>query len=273
MPINWNTALKYANLVKIAEGVKPNEDYSQPDFDEIKEVGYTFLQTIYGDELATDIDSHLGQVRTFGFIALNDMGEIVVVIRGTDTILEWIHDAEFLMVPSPIQNVKCLTDDGFTAVYKSLRVSKEDDTSSIRDTIQKCLEYSPEDTVAICGHSLGGALATMLTLDVALNTSCKSPTCYTFASPRVGDHLFSDKFNKTISNSFRVANKDDLVPKLPTILPLPYEHVANLYELKPGPELFGSVPCEHHLTTYLYLMSKLVGSSAYSLNLECQAKK
>jgi hypothetical protein len=58
-PINWNTAIQYANLVHIAELVDPHGSYRQTDIDEIKAAGYAFLQTIYGDDLATDIDAHL----------------------------------------------------------------------------------------------------------------------------------------------------------------------------------------------------------------------
>jgi len=48
------------------------------------------------------------------------------------------------------------------------------------------------------------------------------------------------------------------VPKLPPILPLPYEHVNTQYELNPLPnQISSSIPCMHHLTTYLFLMAQL----------------
>jgi hypothetical protein len=101
LPINWNTAIRYANLVKIAESVVPSGSYRQSQIEQIKAGGYTFLETIYGDELATDIDPHIGEVVSFGFLAVSDAKELVAAIRGTDTILEWLHDASFLMVPCP----------------------------------------------------------------------------------------------------------------------------------------------------------------------------
>jgi alpha-beta hydrolase superfamily lysophospholipase len=42
----------------------------------------------------------------------------------------------------------------------------------------------------ICGHSLGGALATLLVADVTANTPLK-PQAWTFASPQVGDAIFA----------------------------------------------------------------------------------
>jgi len=127
-------------------------------------------------------------------------------------------------------------------------------------------------SVTICGHSLGGALAKLLTFDVALNTSCHAPTIYTYASPRVGDHTFAGAFDAAIPASYRVANRQDLVPKLPPILPLPYEHVNTEYELNPPPnQIKSSIPCMHHLTTYLSLMGQLAGSTAFLVDTDCAA--
>ena len=272
LPINWNTAIQYASLVKIAESVAPSGSYGQPDIDQIKAAGYTFVQTIYGDDLATDIDPHDGDVVTFGFLAVSAAKELVAAIRGTDTILEWLHDGSFLMVPSPIPGAHGYTEDGFTAVYRSLRIGPANGTLAARDSIKSYLDTAAATSVTVCGHSLGGALATLLTLDVALNTSCHAPTVYTYASPRTGDHIFAGSFNAAIPASYRVANRQDLVPKLPPILPLPYEHVNTQYELnRPPNQIESSIPCMHHLTKYLWLMGQLAGSNAYSLDTDCVA--
>ena len=184
LPINWQTAIRYANLVKLAETVDPVAEYGTPEKDQIAAAGYTFLQTLYGDDLATDIDPHTGDVVTFGFLAVSAQRELVAAIRGTDTILEWLHDASFLMVPCPITGAHGFTEDGFTAVYRSLRIGRANSSLSAKDSIKSYLDTGAAGTVTVCGHSLGGALATLLTFDVGLNTSCRSPVSYTYASPR-----------------------------------------------------------------------------------------
>ena len=270
LPINWNTAIHYANLVKIAESVAPSGSYGQSQIDQIKAGGYTFLQTLYGDELATDIDPHLGEVVSFGFLAVSDAKELVASIRGTDTILEWLHDASFLMVPCPVAGAHGFTEDGTTAVYRSLDIGQGNAALSAKDSIRGYLDTGAAASVTVCGHSLGGALATLLTLDVGLNTSCRAPTAYTYASPRTGDHIFAGSYNAVIAASYRIANRQDLVPKLPPILPLPYEHVNTQYELNPPPNAINpTIPCMHHLTTYLWLMNQLVASNAYPLDGDC----
>jgi hypothetical protein len=270
--INWNTAIQYANLVKIAELVSPSGAYGPTEISAINSAGYTFLQTLYGDDLATDIDPHIGDVVTFGFLAVSSAKELVAAIRGTDTILEWLHDASFLMVPCPIAGSHGFTEDGFTAVYRSLRIGPANGSSSAKDAIKSYLDTGTAASVTVCGHSLGGALATLLTLDVGLNTSCHAPAAYTYASPRTGDHIFAGAFNAAVPLSYRIANRQDLVPKLPTIIPLPYEHVNTECELLPPPNQINStIPCMHHLTTYLWLMGQLTGSGAYPLDAGCLA--
>jgi hypothetical protein len=272
LPINWNTAIQYAVLVKIAESVDPSGSYGPTEITEIGTAGYTFLQTIYGDDLATDIDPHVGDVVTFGFLAVSAEKELVAVIRGTASLLEWLHDASFLMVPTPIAGSHGDTEDGFTAVYKSLRIGSANSTLSAKDSIKSYLDSGAAKTVTVCGHSLGGALATLLTLDVGLNTSCKSPTSYTYASPRTGDHTFAGSYNAAIASSYRIENRQDLVPKLPPPLPLLYEHVNTKYELIPPPnQINPTLLCMHHLTTYLWLMAQLSGTSGYPLDTDCVA--
>jgi pimeloyl-ACP methyl ester carboxylesterase len=44
----------------------------------------------------------------------------------------------------------------------------------------------PVTSMTVCGHSLGGALATLLALDLAASTGFSHPVVYTYASPRTG---------------------------------------------------------------------------------------
>jgi hypothetical protein len=270
MPINWNTAIEYANLVNIAYSVAPNGSYGAAQTAQLTAAGYTFLQTIYGDDLATDIDPHLGDVVTFGYLAVSAAKELVAIIRGTDTLLEWAHDAEFLMVPCPITGAAGHSEDGFTAVYLSLRIGQANGSASVKDAIQAYLSSGAATSVTVCGHSLGGALATLLTFDVGLNTSCHNPSGYTYASPRTGDHAFAAGYNSAIPATYRIANRQDLVPKLPPIIPWPYEHVNTQYELVPAfLAINPTLLCEHILPTYLWLMAIQAGVPGYALSGGC----
>lgn len=236
-------------------------------------LGYTYLQTLYGNELATDISPHVGETVTYGFLALSKSGELAAAVRGTDTIWEWIHDAAFLLVTNPIRDGMGMTEDGFTAIYKSLRVGRADGTATAVASIGQYIQSGQAKTVTVTGHSLGGALAALLTMDVALTTACRTPVVYTFASPRTGDHLFSGSFNASIPESYRIFNRCDLVPNLPPILPLPYEHTNTAFELVPPKDAIdGSVVCAHELTTYLWLLGRQAGGNAnvYPVGTSCR---
>ena len=60
--------------------------------------------------------------------------------------------------------------------------------------------------IITCGHSLGGALATLCA------SRLDADKCYTYGSPRVGDREWVSKFT---TKHYRVVNNNDIVPKVP----------------------------------------------------------
>lgn len=271
--IDWNAAILYARLVAVAESVAPADEYSQSNLGAIRQLGYTYLETLYGNELATDISPHAGETVTYGFLGMSQSGELVAVVRGTDTIWEWVHDAEFLLVTNSIREGLGMTEDGFTAIYKSLRIGRADGTTTAVACIGQLVKSGQARSVTVTGHSLGGALATLLTVDVALTTGYRTPVAYTFASPRAGDHLLSASFNAFVPESYRIYNRCDLVPNLPPILPLLYEHTNTAFELAPPKDAIdSSVVCAHELTTYLWLLGRQVNgnTNVFSIGDNCR---
>jgi Lipase (class 3) len=241
-------------------------------------IDYVVITTVYANDLATDMNpSRADDQVSIGLICqVNQSGDVVIAIRGTEGILEWIHDAEFDQVPCPFLAGAGHTEDGFTAMYESLRTGAEPDSPTVVNALGQLAFPHPVSSVTICGHSLGGALATLLALDVAANTVFTEPAVYSYASPRTGDSLFARTFDQVVSNSYRIANRLDIVPALPP--PLDYEHVLNPDELIPirltplPPKILvkSTVACEHSLATYLYLLSLQSGGSVLPLEAACK---
>jgi predicted lipase len=238
---------------------------------------YTVVTTIYANDLSTDIDpSRSDDEVSIGLICQDQTGDVAIAIRGTEGTLEWIHDAEFLSVPCPFLTGAGHTEDGFTAMYESLRTGVTANSPTVVTALAKLPFPRPVSSVTICGHSLGGALATLLALDVAANTVYKNPVVYTFGSPRTGDSLFASTYDQVVKNSYRIANRLDIVPTLPP--PVDYEHVLNPCELNPirflplPPEVLVKFDpgCEHSLQTYLYLLSLQSGGPVLPLESTCQ---
>lgn len=100
--------------------------------------------------------------------------------------------------------------------------------------------------VIFCGHSLGGALATMAGLYVA----CKIPrirenmAVVTFGAPQVGDANFVKFFDQVVPRSVRVVNPMDPVPRL---LNVQLVHVKGYY---PVSTVSLNITKAHSLSTY-----------------------
>lgn len=270
---DMNAAIQYACLVKQAEAVPPDQTVYKPG-DAITvsygaiNLGYTVVTTFYANDLATQANAaRANQIVSFGFVVQDAAGNAVVAIRGTEGILEWVQDARFLAVQCPILPGAGNTEDGFTAVYESLRVTQDPAATRLVDALPTLAYPKPVTSMTICGHSLGGAIATLLALDVAANTKFTQLTAYTYASPRTGDASFVDTYNQVVPNTFRFANRFDIVPQLPP--PPLYDHVVGLYDLNPMLKVKFDILCQHHLTTYLYLMSLLSGGTVLPLDGDC----
>ena len=119
-------------------------------------------------------------------------------------------------------------------------------------------------TLAVTGHSLGSALATLYTLENVKRQLIQSPVICTFASPRVGDSTFVGAFNALGLQSWRFANTSDVVPLLPPQF-LGFEHVDALIPLSSAGKVKPNLGCWHALETYLSLIDPALQPSP-----ECQ---
>jgi len=280
--MDLNSAIEFGQLINAAYAVPPDNLANRAG--EIIQAGllgggtaFEVITSIYANDLATDMDSLRGsKAVSIGLILQATTGDAVIALRGTEGIMEWIQDARFLSVPCPFVPGAGNTEDGFTAMYRSLAVSPSSGATSVIKSISGLTWKRSVTSVTICGHSLGGALATLLAIDLAANAAApfNVPTVYTYASPKTGDPLFVSTYNHLVPDTLRIANRLDLVPKLP--LPPLYDHVLGLYDL--NPVKFGisptvlvkcDIPCEHFLTSYLNLLSQLAGGKVLPLDAQC----
>jgi Lipase (class 3) len=275
--MDLSQAILFGQLVNAAYAIAPDNINNAAGTAIAIGAGYSVITSIFANDLSTDMNPARGQSRvSIGLILQSaNSGDVVIAIRGTEGIQEWIHDAQFLMVPCPFLAGSGHTEDGFTAMYLSMTTSCDPASPSVVKALPALAFPKPVNSLTICGHSLGGALATLLALDVAANTPFKNPTVYTYASPRTGGPQFAATYNQVVPNTTRIAGRLDLVPKLP--LPPLYDHVLGLNELNSiqlglplrilvKPDLV----CLHILTSYLYLLSLLAGGAIIPLSQGCQ---
>jgi hypothetical protein len=282
--MDLKTVIQFARLVNAAYAVIPANTTNAAGTNlSVGGTNYTVVNTIYCNDLGTDINPLRGNNIVSIGLVLQDTGtgDVVLAVRGTEGIMEWVQDARFCLVSCPFAAGAGNTEDGFTAMYNSFRIGSDAKTSAPLCSALATLKFpkpvSATTSVTVCGHSLGGALATLLGLDVAVNTIFKNPTVYTYASPRTGDSAFTAFYDHMVPNTIRVANRMDLVPKLP--MPPLYDHVSTPSELNPvqmlplPPKVLvkPTLACEHILDTYLYLLSLAAGGEVIPLDPGCAA--
>jgi kumamolisin len=219
----------------------------------------------------------------YGFIAQNliDPTRSVLALRGTQGWIEWFDNATSVFhVP-----FKTFTDCGtisygFGRIYETLQIVEASAQAGVamaraaprslthvggfaaqvaahvrgvgaRDA---AVGAPPAPKVLdIAGHSLGGALATLFTLENAKTTKLETSILYTFASPRVGDATFAAAVDGLGITSWRVVNLQDAVPKLPPEL-LGYQHIGVEKDYDSTGQVQANDVCFHSLQTYLHLI-------------------
>jgi pimeloyl-ACP methyl ester carboxylesterase len=270
-------AILYAQFVNAAYATDPTDVANHTGQTiNVGAANYQVVTSIFANDLATDMNPARGQTRVSIGLILQaaGAGDVVITIRGTEGIQEWVHDAEFLLVTCPFLPGAGHSEDGFTAVYMSMTTTLDPKCPRVTQALSGLNFPQPVTSVTICGHSLGGALATLLALDVAANTAFKNLVVYTYASPRTGGPQFAATYNQVVPNTNRIAGRLDLVPKLP--LPPLYDHVLGLYEVNsiqlgipPKVLIKPELACLHILTSYLYLLSKQAAGAILPLQPAC----
>jgi hypothetical protein len=257
MPYSLNTSIYYTQLVATAYQVDSGD---APIFTPPVGVVFESIQALYANDLATDISFATDYV-PFGFVARVGT-TLVVALRGTDHIWEWVDDVEFLSIPCPIAGATGSTEDGFTGVYMSLRTDHDDNAPTVAEYVRSQLRLG--DSVVVTGHSLGAALATLCAYDLTLNVLPAPPIVYTYACPNVGNNAFATDYNAKVPDTYRVINPFDVVPHVPLRLPLGmgYQQVGQTFAYNPAGALKIDIGCMHILPSYQHLLGVAAGVAA-----------
>lgn len=146
-----------------------------------------------------------------GFAA-SDANNIIIGFRGTVSGWDWATDLTFLLepysgvLPSPDMCVHV----GFRLSVEALRA--------------KVLEYcrrhgATRKNIFVCGHSLGGAIATIVAL-ILQKEYKKEVMLYTYGSPRVGNTAFIRYMLEHNVVHYRYVNHSDAVAMIPLVGPV-----------------------------------------------------
>jgi predicted lipase len=221
----------------------------------------------------------------YGFIAHSesDPNSAILAIRGTRRNVEWWDNANSMTMQTFNVAGYGNVGVGWERIYETLEVVRATASGGGQQSLKGVGRFaaqvnehlqhhavsagSPQTeaashAIAITGHSLGAALAILCAAENKLLYKADIQALYTFASPKMGDHAFVNMFNGLGLESWRIVNKQDIVPKLPLLL---FEHVNNERLYDSMGSVHQSDTCNHSLATYMHLIDSTV-----PLDLECQ---
>lgn len=174
---------------------------------------------------------------TQGFVAGNE-ASIIVAFRGTEIkkIRDVVADARVIPTTGSIGTVHRGFNDALHQVWGS-HASKD-----MRQTIKKFQDN--KQTIWICGHSLGGALAALAAAEYIINDKGTVNGLYTIGQPRIGNAEFAARFEKALPNNYyRFVNNNDIVPRVPLSLPaFKYAHAGRELYIDSKGQLQDSMP-------------------------------
>jgi predicted lipase len=229
-----------------------------------------------------------------------DPTTVVILFRGTTNLDDWMVNMAIAQAPSRLnQTLKHVAKDTFALVepQRLLAVSSRLTSSRrsvvgmsqtslsdgceihqgfldrylhFRDVLWSVLDdpQYPTQRVWIGGHSLGGAMANIAALDIAMNATegLTDIRVYTTATPRVGNPVFAREFHKYahISQFFQFQNSADVVPTLPLAVipnfqqpmkPYVYEHAGTILSYSAN---WQSLQLNHYISNYIAALTGYV---------------
>ena len=177
-----------------------------------------YLKNIYGPKRDTAYKRWFDtKLDSYGYVEYDvRRNNIVVAFRGSASITNWLNNLQMDLVSSGDCN-GCKVHKGFLATYRSAR-------NFVLQTVENFRKAHPSAKVYVTGHSLGGAQAVLLTVD--LYKRGIQANLMTFGCPRPGNEVYSNYVNPLVRGmNYRVTYMADKVPILPIRL-LGYKHVG-----------------------------------------------
>jgi hypothetical protein len=202
-----------------------------------------------------------GQRVYYGVLAESTIqpGNFVAAIRGTVDMIEWGENGEFALITRGGGKVEV----GFYSIYETLWL---DDVPADAGIFAK---VGTAGTLTIVGHSLGGAIATYLTKDVAGIPGMRVRGRY-FASPHPGDAAYAAEFDSQVADYVSYAYELDVVPRVP--FGFGYSHLAKMAWLSPKDteaKIRFDVGCHHYLSSYISMLDYALFPAAAALDKGC----
>eukprot|EP01007_Sphenomonas_quadrangularis_P003483 NODE_69_length_2300_cov_246.337628_g49_i0.p1 GENE.NODE_69_length_2300_cov_246.337628_g49_i0~~NODE_69_length_2300_cov_246.337628_g49_i0.p1 ORF type:complete len:708 (-),score=235.51 NODE_69_length_2300_cov_246.337628_g49_i0:148-2271(-) len=214
------------------EKVKPGEHKPKPKPISLHEIFdyHKFEHETYTTVLTEEAKAHGAKLCGGGkaisdtqWLWVNNEEFIVLVFRGTEGTK--LRDIWADLNAFPVVDWKCYRPEKLEAaknkpakikVHAGFKNALDDVWPEVVEVAKAA--YAAGKKIFICGHSLGGALATLCAARLALGLRDQVDifAVYTYGCPRVGNMKFAEKCDKIFGDRhFRYVNNNDMVPGVP----------------------------------------------------------
>eukprot|EP01065_Artemidia_motanka_P013000 TRINITY_DN17167_c0_g1_i1.p1 TRINITY_DN17167_c0_g1~~TRINITY_DN17167_c0_g1_i1.p1 ORF type:complete len:1685 (+),score=531.62 TRINITY_DN17167_c0_g1_i1:87-5057(+) len=155
-----------------------------------------------------------------------DRGRIVLSFRGTSCFQNVKTDAQFFRDPfdDMIHNqhwlynlggLRRMSGIGLPRCHRGFLRAFRTIEPEVLNRLRPIVQDYPNHEILCTGHSLGGALATLMSYSIRIHFPHLMPLCYTYGCPRVGNNAFRAFYDEAVPHTFRIVNQNDIVSTVP----------------------------------------------------------
>ncbi|CAD5222630.1 unnamed protein product [Bursaphelenchus xylophilus] len=163
----------------------------------------------------TPCDAENTTIPCFSFIAVNHEDKALMIsFRGSTSAYQVYH-----VVYDTLRKKEVDAFNGTKIGYYFYHAFDQMWNKGMKKDFERYEKQFKEYQIWITGHSLGGALASLLAASIVFNYPQHSErvVLYTYGEPRVGNKKFADFLDSNVKNSFRVIHNKDLVVNIPPL--------------------------------------------------------
>jgi triacylglycerol lipase len=162
-------------------------------------------------------DSFFIDIKGSQAYVLQNKNDLIVICRGTQA-------EEFEDIKTDLSANWVPSSTGTGKVHYGFKTSADAIWPNLVEILSK---YPKTKTIWCTGHSLGGALATIIAYKCQRTKDMPKPQAlFTFGSPKVGNKEYITSIESSGVVHHRFVNNVDIVTTVP---PWPYEHFGELY--------------------------------------------
>jgi predicted lipase len=172
--------------------------------------------------------------------------KLIISFSGSESVVDWKQNLDFKLVNYYKQ---AKVHSGFLECFESVK--------------HQVFEFLTDKPICCVGHSLGGAIATIMATYIKSVYPQRLVTSITFGSPKPGNQEFAELYQSLNIPTYRIVNSIDIVPSLPRWWQGQYKHVCEPKyigtNINKSQQLLNADKIKsHYISSYVATLNELV---------------